>query len=173
MLKNIARLRKVIPPPNQPKYINTNWTEVEETLGWRLPLDYKQLFELYGSGGFYPQELFVWNLCYSYPPHDQIVESIKFSEDVNDGTPICESLKGASVFLWGQDGIGQKYFWAQDGDPDDWYVFVTQGRLDYIRFPGLSLSDLLVEFLVERNIALTSILCDEDETLPCHFRPSD
>lgn len=81
-------------------------------------------------------------------------------EDADDQTPFPELLKTVSVYLWGQDGVGSKYFWARDGKPDNWYVIVTKGRLDYFRFPDLSLSEFLMELLVKKNARITSLYAD-------------
>src|SRR5579883_1207389 len=49
---SIERLMELVPPPQRIQRLPINWDRIESTLGIALPVDYKQLAELYGPGVF-------------------------------------------------------------------------------------------------------------------------
>lgn len=172
-IASLEQLQREIPPPANPIYAAADWSAIETALGWKLPSDYKSFIESYGSGGFFPVEVFVWNLCHSVPDHDRIVSHLQPMEDVESGTPFSHIHTKSPVYLWGEDGIGCKYFWAREGEPDNWSVIVTMGRLDFRRFPDLSMSDFLVKLLVDRDEEIATLLWDDAVTGPIEFRASE
>lgn len=48
----IDHLCELVPPPSEPQFNRGDWAAVEESLGLRLPSDYKRLIETYGQGDF-------------------------------------------------------------------------------------------------------------------------
>src|SRR4051794_23736409 len=53
MLATVQELTGLIPPPTSPVDARGDWNSVESALGLKLPTDYKQIIEAYGTGRFF------------------------------------------------------------------------------------------------------------------------
>lgn len=170
---SLAKLIAAIPPPKHPCGISRGWDAAEHELKLSLPGDYKHFISAYGTGGFFPFELFVWNLLEENLNIEFIRSQNEFAHDAeNDSVSLQRFGCSTPVFPFGADGVGSEFFWAQNGSPENWYVIVVKGGLKYHRLPDLSLTGFLVALLLDHDPKLISLWGD-DGTVGCQtFRPA-
>src|SRR5947209_1072608 len=155
---SLDRLIASIPPPQHPSGVSGSWDTVERELGLILPSDYKRFISTYGTGGFFPFELFVWNLLEERIDAGFILSQNEFAHDAEDDSLTMPELERRTpLFPFGADGVGSEFFWARSGSPDKWYVVIVKGGLKFHRLPDLGLTDFLVALLVDHEPKLTAL----------------
>ncbi|MFJ2113098.1 MULTISPECIES: histone-like nucleoid-structuring protein Lsr2 [unclassified Streptomyces] len=110
-----------------------DWEAVEDTLGMRLPRDYKQLAALYGPGAFcgfirlyHPHAPTEW-VSITGPMPATIREQLQHARD--HGTyPV--PYEPGSLFAIGVTDNGEYLFWVTDPrtEPDSWHIAVNEAR---------------------------------------------
>jgi hypothetical protein len=154
----LDRLVDAIPPPAHPVGLKKSWQQLENELHMMLPPDYMKFISLYGSGGFDPQELWIWNFLDELPEFDFIRGQMEYATDAkDDNLTIREFQEHVPILSFGGDGGGRKFFWAQKGLPHEWYVIVVKGGLTFYQFPDLNLTGFLVALLLDREPRVTSL----------------
>ncbi|MFG2899775.1 histone-like nucleoid-structuring protein Lsr2 [Streptomyces zaomyceticus] len=143
-------LTALCPPPAVPPSA-PDWSEVEDTLGTRLPEDYEELITTYGPGRFcgfitlyQPHSASAWiNLTGPLPARlrGQIEEVRQASRHP---WPLPHSPE--NLFAMGVTDNGDYLFWVTQpsDDPDRWTVAVNEA----LRAPWFSYNGSLTEFLV-------------------------
>src|SRR5262245_34542462 len=99
---SLDKLIASIPPPQRPSGVSGSWDVVEHDLGLKLPDDYKRFVSTYGTGGFFPFELFVYNLLEERLDVDFIRSQNEFAHDAEDDSlSLPELERSAPVFPFG------------------------------------------------------------------------
>lgn len=121
----IEELVKVKAPPAQPIHAGPieRWTEIEGTLGLKLPKDLYDFCLRYGSGKFGDTIRILNPFSGSYT--DSIKEICSCYRDLrrDEGEgfvphPVYPESPG--LFPWGDDVNGHMMFWLTEGHPDQW-----------------------------------------------------
>ncbi|MFD3565935.1 histone-like nucleoid-structuring protein Lsr2 [Streptomyces sp. NPDC058667] len=124
-------LLRLCPPPTATPVVN--WPAVEQSLGMRLPSDYKQLADAYGPGSFcgflhlyHPLAPTDWvNL--TGPTPTTIRRQLQHDHD--SGThPVPHDPQ--QLFAMGVTDNGEYLFWIQEPEntPDEWNIAVNEAR---------------------------------------------
>jgi hypothetical protein len=130
-------LTHVMPPPVDPEETgSTNeWQSVEETIGTRLPSDYKQYINTYGSGS-------IGDFLWPYNPFSRTEALNLMQRNESDLGALREirELAGEDevpyplypepegLLSWGISDNGDVLYWLTQGDPDDWHVIINESR---------------------------------------------
>jgi hypothetical protein len=121
---SIENLAKVIPPPEEPDEVGNNGElrEIEKTLGFTLPADFRELTLRYGSG-YFTNDLHFWN---------------PFVDDLRDEgyQAFAVSLFAGKEVIWPAfparpglmsiscDSNGHEVFYLTEGEPESWPIIV-------------------------------------------------
>lgn len=140
----------LVPPPSSPFDATGDWAAVEETLGLRLPADYKALVTRYGSGEF--DEIVL--LTPFAPDSVNLVARARdllptfgpFRADWPDDYPHLLYPEPDGLLEWGSHGAGHQLCWQTGGDPDGWPIVLVAEDGGTFRH-DLGLADLLFEYL--------------------------
>ncbi|WP_371782843.1 hypothetical protein [Streptosporangium subroseum] len=170
----LTALRLLAPPPEDPYLGELTWEEVFAALGTRLPSEYVELMDVYGTGCFSSWMRFV------APLRGEQYGLIQTASTVSDGyRDLRESFpEDFPLAVWPEPGgflafansiDGDELGWLTQGDPDQWPVIVfprhddqgsplpgtlietlldwMRGRLDEAGFASLDPDDDPLEFL--------------------------
>ncbi|MBO1330661.1 hypothetical protein J3486_05240 [Streptomyces sp. VRA16 Mangrove soil] len=107
-----ARLTRLAPPPVAPVDARGDWRAVEDTLGTRLPADYRWLVETYGWGEF--ADVLYLRTPFGTSPYNHVD---RFRPDTAPGP----------LLVWGGSIDADRLCWLVSGAPADWPV-VVRGR---------------------------------------------
>ena len=120
---------KKLPPPTNPIYGGLiNWHDIESNFNIKLPRDYKELIEVYGSGAV---DNFVWllnpisnNKNLNFDTVDYIYSSYQVMKDLfPDDFTRPKFPNKLSFFPWAVTDNGDTFVWIVDhDDPNDWSV---------------------------------------------------
>ncbi|MFF9313652.1 histone-like nucleoid-structuring protein Lsr2 [Streptomyces sp. NPDC014748] len=145
-MTSIDQLIRLCPPPADPPPVD--WDAVENTLGFRLPEDYKQLAAVYGPGAFagfirvfHPHGVTEW-VDLTGPVPTTMREQLR--NDQAAGRPVPYDPQ--SLFAMGVTDNGEHLFWVTEprNDPGAWHIAVDEARGPlWFTFTGT-----LTEFLV-------------------------
>jgi SMI1 / KNR4 family (SUKH-1) len=107
-LEELARL--IGPPPRQTPPID--WAAVEQTLGLRLPSDYKAFTSAYGSidlGEF----VWVWSPARTVPFEYHTHEWLRASRDLDPPSyPYTFWPEPGGLLMWGRSRASHHFFWC-------------------------------------------------------------
>ena len=155
MNKGLQKLSLSFSPPSKPSEtgIDSQWSEVEQKLGWILPSDYKALIENYGTGCWLD---FLWVLN-------------PFSENVNlnlldqaeiilegerlvkskypDMIPFVLHPEKGGLFPWAITDNGDRLFWLTDDETGVFQIVVYESRGPEYEVYDLSCSEFLLQWL--------------------------
>ncbi|MFB7374709.1 histone-like nucleoid-structuring protein Lsr2 [Streptomyces sp. NPDC056222] len=137
------------PPPS-------DWDEIENTLGIRLPRDYKNLADTYGPGAFcrflhvyHPLGATQWVALTGPMP----ATLRRLLEDIRARDARLVRYDPRNLFAIGVTDNGEHLFWITEPatDPDAWHVAVNEARgRGWYTHPG-TLTDFLAAFLGGRT----------------------
>lgn len=149
---SLDELCKLIPPPAEPFEIGnkTKWSKVEKSLGTKLPSDYKDLVDNYGSGamgGFYNilnpfGAESAGNLLHRFKTYSKTLAEQHDSDPEN--WPYAPFPQVPGLIPWGNDSNGNTYYWLvkPKTKPDDWTVVLNDCET-FEEYAG-SMTDYLV-----------------------------
>ncbi|HEX3315461.1 MAG TPA: ankyrin repeat domain-containing protein [Gemmataceae bacterium] len=134
---SIEKLVKLVPPPKDPVELGAkkDWARAEKTLGVKLPSDFKEFIDRYGSGefaGFY----IVYNPFSASDASNLLArfESLggqyrERHEDDPDNFPLDMFPQVPGMVPWGHDTNGHTYFWLVKNKktPDEWTIVWDEG----------------------------------------------
>lgn len=155
---SIARLKKLIPPPEHPTEIGTNkqWEAVEKELGTPLPEDYREFVFAYGTGLF--ANLYRVLNPFSVSKYSAIVPVLEMMrgswDQIESPYPLFPDQGG--ILSWGNDENGNEYFWLVKGKPDEWKVVQNNTRGTGFKEQKCSMSEFLVGILEKKIKPLAS-----------------
>ncbi|MDP9481956.1 MAG: SMI1/KNR4 family protein, partial [Chloroflexota bacterium] len=157
----LAALRRVMPPPTEPRNLPPpdGWPEIERELGLRLPADYQAFVEVYGSGsvGAFLNVL----TPFSDNPNLRLADAAASQLEVYRQIREFERLQFAlhpepgGLFPWGFTDNGDVMFWIMDSpaDPSHWSIAVSE-----VRGPGwFTHPGPFVRFLQEWLVGATEV----------------
>jgi len=134
---SISQLKKILPPPESPTEVPTRpaWKKIEKEVGVRLPNDYKEYVQAYGTGTicefliisnpFSSQEGFA--LISTLELAIQTLSQLKKTEG-DDQVPFDIHPTRPGLLAFGGDENGNGLYWLTDGEPDSWPCVIGQGR---------------------------------------------
>jgi SMI1-KNR4 cell-wall/Ankyrin repeats (3 copies) len=132
---SIEKLVKLVPPPKEPVELGTkkDWSRAEKTLGVKLPSDYKEFIDRYGSGEFAGFFL-VFNpfskTINLLDKFETLGASYRDSHDSDpDNFPLAMFPEVPGMIPWGHDTNGHTYFWLVKNKktPDEWTIVWDEG----------------------------------------------
>jgi hypothetical protein len=159
----LDRLFELAPPPDHPVNATvheSDWKAVESTVGTKLPVDYKNIINRYGSGDFCDLLILLNPFCVK----DDLNLLYQVGSEPELYGPMLESYNEGRFGAWPEncpfsvypepggllplacDSNGRDYFWLTEGEPDAWTIirYDWRGGWDYKHFESS-----VVEFLVE------------------------
>jgi hypothetical protein len=155
MQNKIEELKKLLPPPSIPRNNSGDWSDVERALGTKLPSDYKQFTELYGT-------VKICNYLVIHTAFPWSEESLEFRLTLNqeydavvdgrENIPFADYPTQGGLLPFGGTDSGSIFSWITEGDPDDWGVFawIFPGEPVYT-LRSVNLSMFLVDLLSESS----------------------
>ncbi|HZS92760.1 MAG TPA: SMI1/KNR4 family protein [Chloroflexota bacterium] len=151
---SIERLMELVPPPQRIQRLPINWDRIESTLGIALPVDYKQLAELYGPGVF--ADSIVLYAPTSKEEFDLLTQTRRESEffrsmiegedDKGRYYPLYPDRGG--ILSWGYTTGACKLFWLTNGSSDGWPIVVASEfpDVDFYEY-AYTTTDFIVDIL--------------------------
>ena len=159
-----AELKKLIASPKKPSEPGSakKWAEVEEELGTKLPADYHEFVDAYGSGLF--ANFYRVNNPFSadeflalIPASNSWAETLREEkENDEDAVPYPIFPETGGLLHWANDDNGNTYYWKTAGAPDKWTVVQRSERGDGFKEHKCSMSAFLVGVLTKKIKALAS-----------------
>lgn len=149
----IETLIKAVPPPAKPTYaFDEPWDTIQSQLTLQMPIDYKELVRLYGSGRFF--EFFDIYAPRSPIASCRLIDAIQavrslFLQEVQGGSFIFDDPplplwpRPGGLLACGRTAWGDYLFWLTRGLPSEWPVVLWdryQGQLTLFEY---DLSDFL------------------------------
>lgn len=132
MTASMDQLRQIVPPPAPAP--DTNWDNVERTLGFRLPTDYKEFIDTYG-GSHWENYLRVMAPGCPDESYDLFEWKDWQTEELNDlwefePKPAELEEAGTRIIPWATTDNGEMLYWLirPGQQPDDWTVLINEGR---------------------------------------------
>ncbi|MET3988019.1 SMI1/KNR4 family protein [Streptomyces sp. PvR034] len=132
MTDGLRRLLEIAPAPSGP--LQKDWSEVEDSLGVRLPGDYKELIRVYG-GSNWDDYLYVLEPGCLNENYDLVQWAEDQAETLDDlwefeKKPEELLVEGARVIPWATTDNGEFLYWlVRPGlEPDQWTVMVNEAR---------------------------------------------
>ena len=169
---SLAAFLQHLPPPSHPRGTGTpkTWEKVERELGLRLPADYKQLMDHYGTGAF-DDFIRVYN-----PFAETEEENLFFALDTLNQAEEQTRLWGApdwtvvrpfrlypapeGLLPWGRTAnFGEVFFWQLTGAPPTWETIFYHLRTGEYEVWKLPMMDFLLRLFTRQ---ITSVLLPED-----------
>ena len=149
---SIQELLRLLPAPEFPEESTSrsNWSVVEADLQCRLPSDYKELVEIYGSGCF---DGFLWVLNpFSGNPNIELRSQVStrlnalrsLKMDFGEEIPFPLYPQVGGLIPWAFTDNGDVLYWITGESVADWPVAVNAGRESDWRQYELSSSGFLV-----------------------------
>lgn len=134
-------LLNLIPPPSQPIETGTpeEWSRIENALGTKLPQDYKDFIDTYGTGQI-AEFLWIHN-PFSADEYVNLIQHQIYTQSnnyigilastgqeikVEYPYPIYPEPNG--LLKWGTTDNGDDLYWQTTGGPDDWPVVTDEVR---------------------------------------------
>jgi hypothetical protein len=146
---SVGTLSRILPPPPSPVEANGSWPQVEEALGIKLPDDFKEFIEVYGSGTI-GHFLSVLNPFSDRPALNLLMQSQRQLDALRilvsdfgerkpyDPYPIPGGLLPVAI-----TDNGDVIHWLTRGAPVHWTIVVNESRSpDYEEF-GCNLTSFL------------------------------
>jgi hypothetical protein len=136
----LKRLLEVMPSPAHP--IETveasQWETFEVITGIALPDDYKDYFQVFGTGIIggvvLPYSPFCtrpwWQVRYAsraWVPEALNIPAANWQFGVHP-CPYAVYPEPDGVLPWGQTDNGDRLFWLRHGSPHDWHILVNEAR---------------------------------------------
>lgn len=152
---SVEKLMITAPPPEVPAESGSQdkWSEVEQALGTKLPGDYKEMINIYGTGCF-------GNYIYPYnpfsPAQDLVAIVPAILELYNQGRiqspeyhcPVPSYPASGGLLPWGSGEDSELLCWRTEGPIDRWSIVVLDNHYSEQYFEcEYSLTDFLVEWL--------------------------
>jgi hypothetical protein len=127
---------KTIKPPNQPIENGgiEEWNGVEQALKTKLPSDYKNYVNNFGTGCI---SNFIWvfnpfsknsNLNLHAQIKAQLDAIATLENEFNEIYPYSIHPKSGRLLPWGITDNGDVMFWLTDGEPDSWKTVIHESR---------------------------------------------
>ena len=118
----IEELVTFIPPPDEPRDADGDWSAAEVALAVRFPSDFRQMIQRYGTGEFYAG-LLILNPLNPWCQR-QIAKELKNYRVIREAMELSLRLHPESpgLFPWGHDSNGNGFFWLTEGAPEQWPV---------------------------------------------------
>jgi hypothetical protein len=159
----IQKLLAIVPAPAHPENAHGKWDDVESALGLKLPDDYKEFIERYGSGVLCtylrissPFEFAMYEK-YNGPRQGWIhftgIYTSWLREPVNLPYPVFPEIPG--LLPWGVYGDVDALAWYTEGGPDEWYIVLYRLEHGFIALKGMGFGAFLVA-AVEGNLPLSA-----------------
>ena len=131
---SLKKLLKLVPPPAKRVEASGDWPGVERGIGTKLPTDYRQFIEAYGSGQF-GKFYWVYNPFTSADRTNLLVRvkelCARYQKDHEENRrrfPYAAHPVKPGLLPWGHDDNGNFYFWFTEGEPDKWVVLSDESR---------------------------------------------
>lgn len=175
---SLNRLFAIAPPPNSPVGAGSpsDWPDIEQRVGTKVPEDYKQFINAYGGGCFV-------NFLWVYSPFAPSWHIMKWRNEVLDAYrsaqkafpqyappfPAFPSLGG--LLPWGQTDNGDCLFWLTTGRPVTWTVVVCDSKYSeqYCEY-STSMTEFLLKWLSREFVPLVFPDDIDFESMP-RFKP--
>lgn len=155
---------QAIQPPREPIESSSikEWGRVEKTIGSKLPSDYKNYINVFGTGCL---ANFFWvfnpftentnlNLLHQVTAQLDAISVLKEEFDEICPYPIYPALGG--LLPWGITDNGNVLFWLTCGEPDLWHVAISSARgSEYEEFEATMtgfLCDLVFGFISSKLV---------------------
>ncbi|ULL16525.1 SMI1/KNR4 family protein [Paenibacillus sp. H1-7] len=158
----MKKLIDILPPPTTPFNCGDQlqWEYFINRLGTKVPSDYRQFINTYGTGGI---DKFLWIL--NPFVKDENVNFLKRKEEIC--TAYLQSKLAfpqyfehevfpstGGILPWGYTDNGDELYWLTFGNPDEWTIVVYTSRSsEYFHYPII-----MTEFLYQ--IIMKEIVCD-------------
>jgi len=152
---------EVIQPPDQPIENGEveGWNAVEQTLKTRLPSDYKDYINVFGTGCL---SNFIWvfnpfskNLNLNL--HNQISAQLNaittLEKEFNESCPYPIYPELGGLLPWGITDNGDVMFWIANGEPDSWKIVVHESRGTMYEMFETTLTNFLIDLSLERIVS--------------------
>jgi hypothetical protein len=175
------RLTSLLPVPESPRGLDTDWESIEHELGIVLPSDYKQFINHFGTGLIQGSSLdygclSVWNYreaSNNFSLLDDVSSVISEYHDAREKGysliyPFYPEKGGLLPFASTQNG---DYFnWRMVGISEKWdVVFYDSSRVEMVLFKGKRFMPVLVGLLEQTSPLLTERIATDCFTPPYHF----
>jgi hypothetical protein len=150
----VEELRRLVPPPAQPKGAEGDWGACEEELRLRLPEDYKEFISIYGSGTLC--RLFAISSPFSSP---QLLKTTVRDWWVNWAgiydcwgevpriLPYPRYPAVPGLLPWGTYGDVDILSWYTEGESEAWRVVYDDREEGFAEVPWLNFSEFLLAAL--------------------------
>ena len=153
----IDNLRTILPVPPSPVETHCRpWSAVEQEVGTRLPDDYKEFIELYGSGRI---GAFIWVLN-PFASNQfislgrQIVDRLgaleALARDFGEQCPYPLFPQSGGLLPFAVTDNGDVIYWITNGDPNAWRVVVNEARGPRYEEFASNATDFLAAILTHR-----------------------
>lgn len=153
--RELDKLKKLLPPPENPVDNRGDWEQVEELLGTTLPKDYKQFTEIYGAGEinkfFRIYTPFTKNPSFHFgiwKPYAEAFRPIRDNFPKDFPYPLFPEKGGALTF--GFTISGDNTFWITQGIPDRWFIASRQHGFPMVSYKKHNLIKFLIDLLQEK-----------------------
>ncbi|MBL8793852.1 MAG: SMI1/KNR4 family protein [Planctomycetia bacterium] len=180
MISAIDNLHKLMPPPAKPTDATGSWEQVERELDTRLPDDYKQFVQSYGSGNIGDMPLTIHN-PFAPEPGLNLLQAAKgivaaYKSLVDDGYKMRYRLfpESGGLLPWGTTGNGDYLHWRTKGLPEQWSVVIWDCGLTKFRsFENMNCVQFLTELISGRLKVFPSAFFETTPKFVQYIPPSD
>lgn len=153
----MANIFSVLSPPVKRSEVGDRapWPEIEQQLGTRLPSDYKNFIDRFGSGTI---GRFVWIFSpYTNNEHVNLERQLVSQRDVlanlaegGEDIPFDYFPGEGGLFPFGATDNGDVLYWRTKGAPDDWTVIVNEARGPKWESFELPMTEFLTQILTRQ-----------------------
>jgi hypothetical protein len=162
-LNTIEELKQIIPVPKSPieTSLQRGWDSAEIMLKTKLPIDYKEFIDTYGSG-YIGNFLYLWNPFSKKRYMNLILRVDEFfslaTSDFEATLPFPLYPKPNGILPFANTVNGDTIFWITAGNPDEWTIFVLEARSTNHFIATQTLAGFLNKTLVEKigNVVFSS-----------------
>lgn len=175
---SIDVLLRIMPPPPSPIETGArSWLEIETEIGTRLPQDYKEYIEKYGSGRI-GDFIAIFN-PFSANRHTNILDQIpKQTEILNhfkrtspSECPYPIFPEAAGLLPFGGTDNGDRLYWVTDGEPDSWWIAVNESRGPTFSEHKCDMTQFLADILTLKTVC--AVFPDDFPDGDTSFKPSE